>query len=34
MELVDNGIGDVMEDEDHVEMHGPFQLGMPKDSYP
>lgn len=28
MELEDNGIGDVIEDEDHVEIHGPFSVGL------
>ena len=27
MELEDNRIGDVIEGEDHVEMHGPFLVG-------
>ena len=27
MELEDNRIGDVIEGEDHVEMHGPFSVG-------
>ena len=27
MELEDNGIGDVIEDEDRVEVHGPFFYG-------
>lgn len=35
MELEDNRIGDVIEDEDHVEIHGPFSFGKEtKDSYP
>ena len=28
MELEDNGIGDVIEEEDHVEIHGPFSVGV------
>ena len=27
MELEDNRIGDVIEGEDHVEIHGPFSVG-------
>lgn len=27
MELEDNGIGDVIEGEDRVEIHGPFLIG-------
>lgn len=27
MELEDNGIGDVIEGKDRVEMHGPFLIG-------
>ena len=28
MELEDNGIGDVIEGEDRVEIHGPFLVGI------
>lgn len=35
MELEDTGIEDVMGDEEHVEIHGPFfYWKMTQDSYP